>query len=123
MLRSFAVLTTCLATAPIAVADPAPHAFDVTGTYASNWGPVTLHQHGAIVTGEYEFDGGHLDGKLDGNLLRYTWHERAGSGHGVFVVATNGELIGTWGVGANDLSGGGWRLTPRAHIAASEATP
>jgi len=118
MLRTAAVIAACLAFGAIASADRisidrSRLAIDVTGSYGSNWGAVTLHQRGAAVTGTYVFDGGRLDGTLDGNVVRYAWHERAGSGHGVFVVASNGELIGTWGVGKDDLGGGGWRLTPR----------
>jgi hypothetical protein len=97
---------------------------DVTGSYTSNWGPVKLEQHGAHVTGEYVFDGGKLDGTMDGNLLRFTWRERAGTGHGVFAVASDGELIGTWGAGPDDLGGGGWRLVPAAaQTARVEPTP
>lgn len=85
---------------------------DISGSYTSNWGAVTLRQNGNKITGSYVWSNGQLDGVLDGNLLRYSWHESDGSGHGVWVVATNGELIGTWGTGASDISGGGWRLTP-----------
>ncbi len=93
---------------------------DVSGVYTSNWGRVTLTQRGAHVEGDYVYQHGHLEGTLDGNLLRYAWTESNGRGHGVFVVASDGELIGTWGMGADDLGGGGWRLVPaNAKIAAN----
>jgi hypothetical protein len=83
----------------------------VGGAYTSNWGPVVLHQHGTRITGEYEFDHGR-DGVLDGNMIRYAWHEQSGDGRGVFVAASDGELIGTWGGSDDDTNGGGWRLVP-----------
>jgi len=90
----------------------AAHGVDISGTYASNWGAVTLHQHGTRVTGEYVYQHGHIDGVLEGNMLRYAWSEQDGIWHGVFVIASDGELIGTWGVGDDDTSGGAWRLVP-----------
>ena len=89
---------------------------DISGSYTSNWGAVTLRQNGNHVTGRYVYQEGRLEGDLDGNMLRYTWHEKDSSGRGVWVIATNGELIGTWGV-SDDLSGGGWRLTPAKQTA------
>jgi len=89
-----------------------PSRIDVSGAYTSNWGRVTLTQHGAHVVGDYVYQHGHLEGTLDGNMLRYAWTESDGHGHGVFVVASDGELIGTWGVGDDDTRGGGWRLVP-----------
>ena len=85
---------------------------DVSGDYTSNWGRVTLHQHGARVTGDYVYQHGVLEGVIEGNVVSYRWTEGDAKGRGVFVVASNGQLIGTWGVGEDDLGGGGWRLVP-----------
>jgi hypothetical protein len=83
-------------------------AFD--GTYDSNWGKITLHRNGNRVTGSYECcGGGRIDGTINGNVIKYRWTQPGGSGYGIWVVATSGELIGTWGVG-DDVSGGGWNL-------------
>ena len=105
-----------LLAALVAISSPAMarrvQAIAVSGAYTSNWGAVTLHQQGDHITGTYVFQDGRLDGTLDGNMLRYKWTEKDGSGRGVFVVASDGELIGTWGVGADDIGGGGWRLMP-----------
>jgi len=91
----------------------------ITGSYSSNWGVVTLEQRGCRVVGAWT--GGRIDGALDGNLLRYEWTTGdTPSGRGVFVVASDGEVIGTWGAGADDIDGGGWRLVP-AHAIASIA--
>jgi hypothetical protein len=89
---------------------------DISGSYTSNWGAVTLRQNGNHVTGRYVYQQGRLEGDLDGNMLRYTWREHDLTGRGIWVIASNGELIGTWGT-TDDLSGGGWRLTPAKQIA------
>jgi hypothetical protein len=87
---------------------------DVSGSYTSNWGSVVLHQDHDRVTGEYAYQHGRIDGVLDGSVVRYAWHESDGDGHGVFVIATDGELVGTWGIGDDETRGGGWRLAPAA---------
>jgi len=91
---------------------------DISGSYTSNWGRVTLRQIGNKVVGNYVYQEGTLQGTLDGNMLRYTWREHDSTGSGIWVVASNGELVGTWGIGQDDLSGGGWRLTPMKETAA-----
>lgn len=88
----------------------------ITRSFTSNWGPVSLEQHGCTVSGRYSYRDGRIDGTLEGNLLRYAWTESDGAGRGVFAVATNGELIGTWGVGSDDASGG-WHLVPTHAVA------
>ncbi len=87
---------------------------DVSGSYTSNWGSAVLHQNHDRVTGEYAYHHGRIDGVLDGNVLHYAWHENDGDGHGVFVIGTDSELVGTWGIGDDDTRGGGWRLAPAA---------
>jgi hypothetical protein len=111
MMRVAVALAVSAALAAPGAAATSPRAIDVTGTYDSNWGPIELRQSGHEVLGTYNFHHGRLRGTLDGNLLRYQWREDSGSGRGVFVVATNGQLIGTWGT-TDDVSGGGWQLTP-----------
>ena len=103
-----------LAFAPLASATGSR---DISGSYTSNWGAVTLHQHGVRVTGTYVYEDGRLDGTLVGNKLTYTWHERDASGRGIFVIASDGDLVGTWGIGSDDTSGGGWHLVPAHDIA------
>lgn len=112
-----AVALAALAAPPLCAAT-APRTIDVTGTYDSNWGPIELRQNGHDVLGAYNFHHGRLHGTLEGNVIRYQWSEDASAtGRGVFVVATNGQLIGTWGT-SDDVSGGGWNLTPHAAPAA-----
>jgi hypothetical protein len=111
---SLVILFAIAAGAGTASADRGPKGqptIDVSGNYTSNWGQVSLRQIGTKVVGTYVYQEGRLEGTLDGNMLRYTWREHDATGRGVWVVASNGELIGTWGVKDDDLSGGGWRLT------------
>jgi len=108
-----------LAAAPLSAATTA-RPLDVSGVYDSNWGPIELRQNGRDVVGMYDAHRGALHGTLEGNMLRYEWHSNDGKGLGVFVVATNGQLIGTWGT-TDDVAGGGWNLTP--HAAAALAQP
>ena len=92
---------------------------DVAGVYDSNWGPIELRQHGRDVVGMYDAHHGALHGTLEGNLLRYEWHSDGGAGLGVFVVATNGQLVGTWGM-TDDVACGGWNLTRHATAALAQ---
>jgi hypothetical protein len=109
-LLAIAVLVTAVGFTPA-------NRLDISGSYTSNWGSVVLHQSHGRVTGEYDYQHGRIDGVLDGNVLRYAWHENDGDGRGVFVIATDGELVGTWGIGDDDTRGGGWRLAPTASAA------
>jgi hypothetical protein len=95
-------------TTPAAVA-----AIDATGTYSSTWGAMTMQQQGTHVTGSYAYHAGTIDGTLDGNTLRFTWHEDDGSGEGILVRASGGSWIGSWGT-TDDHSGGAWQLAPIA---------
>jgi len=87
---------------------------DLTGRYDSKFGQVRLEQSGRRIVGTYDYDGGRLEGTIDGNVIRFAWTERSGAGRGVWVVASTSQLIGTWGTGDDDIGGGGWTLTPVA---------
>jgi hypothetical protein len=102
---------------PACFAEPA-----IDGTYNSNWGRVRLMPgRGNRVLGTYECcGGGKIEGTITGNVIRYRWSQPGASGLGIWVVASTGELIGTWGV-ADDVSGGGWNLTRIAPSAAAAA--
>lgn len=85
---------------------------DVSGDYNGTFGATSLHQDGSHVTGTYAYDGGTIDGQLDGTVLDFSWAEASGStGRGAFAVQPNGDLTGTWGEGNDDASGGAWLLT------------
>jgi hypothetical protein len=84
---------------------------DVTGSYTGTWGAMTLQQQGTHVTGRYAYQGGALDGTLDGDTLRFTWVEDDGAGHGVFQVMPDGSMQGTWGIGDSETDGGPWVIS------------
>jgi hypothetical protein len=84
----------------------------VAGAYTGTWGPTTLEQDGAHVSGAYAYDDGRIAGTLDGDTLRFSWTEDAGAGRGVFEVMPDGTLRGTWGTGDSDSNGGAWELDP-----------
>lgn len=66
-----------------------------------------------------------VDGTLDGRLIfnvdgstkavnpivKFKWSEPSGTGFGVWIVGTTGDLKGTWGRGTADSGAGGWELT------------
>src|SRR5215831_12619250 len=95
--------------APLAAFAAGP--IDVTGVYHSNWDEVRLVQHGTHVTGTYVCcGGGTIDGELDGQILRYRWHEPRGAGDGSGIWRVNGaRLDGTWGRSTVD-DGAPWIL-------------
>ncbi len=116
--------------APVVVEPPAPAAPEVElapaalapGTFDSNWGEVRLRVDGARVTGDYDYNGGLIEGTLDGNVVRYRWTEASGgAGRGVWVVGSTGELVGTWGTENDEVRGGGWNLTRRRPAADDRA--
>ncbi|HTM21038.1 MAG TPA: hypothetical protein VL172_11035, partial [Kofleriaceae bacterium] len=81
----------------------------------SNWGRLSLQRNGDRITGTYECcGGGTIEGTMSGNLIRYTWKQPTASGSGVWVVASDGELIGTWGGVGDEVGGGGWNLRRQA---------
>jgi hypothetical protein len=96
---------------------------DVNGTYGGTWGATTLRQEGAHVTGRYAYQNGAIDGQLDGDTLHFTWTEDDSAGRGVFRVVPDGTLVGTWGMGDSETSGGDWVLTPSANAGASGGAP
>lgn len=127
-----------IAHAQVAPSDNEPGAtaalHDVSGTYASTWGVMTLHQNGNHVIGSYTFNDGQIDGTFDGTRLRFSWREEGGgAGFGVFVVRSDGQLDGSWGVN-DDHSSGAWTATlgsatdlsnnlPRRRSAIPSSTP
>jgi hypothetical protein len=102
------VLVACIPA--LAAAQPAntPAVPQIAGAYASTWGPMTLSQDGDRVTGMYAYQNGRIDGTLRDRTLTFAWVEDNGAGRGVFLVAADGSLSGTWGSGNSDSSGGPW---------------
>lgn len=95
------------------------HSF--TGTWDSEWGEMTLTQRGTYVAGAYtRFNGvkGTINGKLEGNLLRFSWEEKGDltkgqltrRGRGFFNLSRDGKkLRGRWGYDNSMVDGGTWQ--------------
>lgn len=97
-------------------AAPAP-VVDWSGRWETSWGPMELTQLGSTVTGTYAYDmpgakvTGHLNGTVTDHSLDFAWDEPqgAGSGHGRFVMSSDGASFkGTWGKGGSRTDGGEW---------------
>jgi len=134
-MKSLAVVTVPLLAALVLLADPSPSqgrpvatrmrppecvqaALDASGSFDSNWGRIDLVQTGRRITGSYQCcGGGRIDGEIDGNVIRYRWTQPGASGQGVWVIGTTGELIGSWGVGGDEVGGGAWNLRPLTGVA------
>ncbi|MCA9520238.1 MAG: hypothetical protein KC609_04675 [Myxococcales bacterium] len=94
------------------------HSF--TGTWDSEWGEMQLKQRGTYVAGSYtRFNGvkGTINGKLEGNLLRFSWEEKGDltsgqltrRGRGFFNLSRDGKkLKGRWGYEKSMVDGGTW---------------
>ncbi len=86
---------------------------NVTGTYDSNYGPVTLVQRGNRVTGTFTTPGG---GTINGiithdGILQFTWSDPSGFGKGVWYLNGRGRMInGTFG-NKNAFNERAWNLT------------
>lgn len=106
---------------------PMPDNETFSGSYHSQQiGDLFLEQTGDSVVGEYGYDRanchatGHIEGTLQGNLLRFTWTESQAAcgrlaplrGRGWFIFwkdsAGNGRVNGEWGSGDADTGGGPW---------------
>ena len=99
-------------------------AVDVSGTWDSNWGKMTLRQSGNEVTGTYATNNGKIFGTLNGNVLEGVWTQRSASrkcsteSHGSrywgrirFVFDQNGRFSGNWGYCNGEPASGGWSGT------------
>lgn len=96
---------------------PAPLA-EWGGSWATDFGTLTITQQGNQVTGSYVYNNsgapiqGQMSGQVIGNHLDFAWEEGpggAGSGHGSFVMSADGSKFeGTWGQGESRTSGGNW---------------
>lgn len=75
----------------------------VSGTYASDaYGKFHLSQTGAQLTGCYEEHKGLVQGGLEAHLMRLTWSEWDGQGHGPAVMVQTRDGKGFQGLWRND---------------------
>lgn len=109
-----------------------------TGTWATDWGNMTLEQDGNVVTGVYEHDEGRITGTVSGNVLTGTWSESPSyeapgdAGDVILTMTDDGKgFDGVWEYGfegdKSDTSGwsewdGGTRMTALTPIAEPAAT-
>ncbi|MBI5512390.1 MAG: hypothetical protein HY909_01400 [Deltaproteobacteria bacterium] len=111
------------------VSGPMPGGETFTGLFHSQEiGDVSLEQSGDTVIGCYEYDRaqchvrGRIEGRVEGNLLRFSWtedHRACGRlsvppGRGYFLFwkdsANNGRASGEWGYSDNEDGNGQWLL-------------
>ena len=86
----------------------------IAGGYDSNYGRVHIEQNGTTITGTYECcGGGTIRGRLDVHTgtIKYQWRQPGATGRGVWRLVDN-RLVGEWGYGQSQNSGGAWNLTP-----------
>ena len=80
------------------------------GKYDSTEGPATLTQSGFDVTIQY--DAGHADCTAEETTLVCEWHEGQDYGLARLRRVGGGKLVGTWGTGKSETSGGEWTFVP-----------
>ena len=88
-----------------------PRGVTFDGRWDSNFHEMMLHQDGTKVWGTVNYRDGAIEGKLDGDLLRFRWYQRENKqrGHGYLQISSDGShLEGRWGYGDSDEDGGRW---------------
>lgn len=74
--------------------------FDISGTFSTSYSNFHVRQQGTALTGCYEYDGGLLDGAIEGRVMKITWHESGGPddrGPAVMVFSPDGKSFrGYW---------------------------
>lgn len=70
---------------------------DISGTYHTNFGDMHLRQQGSSVSGCYQWDGGLIEGGIEGRVLKLTWHQTKKDGPAIMVFSRDGkQLFGLW---------------------------
>jgi outer membrane protein OmpA-like peptidoglycan-associated protein len=79
---------------------------NISGTYDSSYSKFHVRQQGTALVGCYEFDGGLLNGAIEGRMMKITWQESGGKddrGPAVMVFAPDGKSFrGFWWRVGND---------------------
>lgn len=84
---------------------------DLTGTYSSIYGEVTITQRGNRVFGTFNAGGaGVIEGQIVGNKIYFVWRNTGAQGRGVWMLDRNADLAGTWGYNNDAVTGGSWNL-------------
>jgi outer membrane protein OmpA-like peptidoglycan-associated protein len=70
---------------------------NISGTYETNYSKFHIRQQGTSLGGCYEFNGGLLDGAIEGRLMKITWREGVNSGPAVMIFSPDGKSFrGYW---------------------------
>lgn len=91
-----------------------PFTKNVSGTYETGqYGKFHIKQEGTSIVGCYEFDGGLLEGGLDGRIMNLTWTENGGkeddTGPAVFLFDDEGKKFdGFWTFSTTEYYSGKW---------------
>ncbi|HAS44301.1 MAG TPA: hypothetical protein DCS93_27735 [Microscillaceae bacterium] len=97
-------------------------AINVTGTWQTAKGPISLIQEGNKVTGCYAQNKGHiLNGEIQGRKLRFVWEEETTKKYGQVMMVINEEqnrMYGLWDQGKQFQEYGHWAFVKKS----SEAT-
>jgi hypothetical protein len=91
-------------------ASPALAASTFAGRWETTFGPMTISQEGALVSGSYFFSGKRctLQGKVVGARLDFTYQEPTAKGESYFELARDGRTFrGTWREKGSN-AGGEW---------------
>ncbi|HSQ34673.1 MAG TPA: OmpA family protein, partial [Candidatus Binatia bacterium] len=85
---------------------------NISGTYDSSYSKFHVRQQGTALVGCYEYDGGLLNGAIEGRLMKITWQESGGPddrGPAVMVFAPDGRSFRGywWQQGQEKLAPGG----------------
>jgi hypothetical protein len=83
---------------PSTEAPPAPSATGFSGRWATSFGPMTLRQDGARVTGSYGREGteNSIEGELEGTKLTFRYQEAVERGTGWFRLRRPGGFAGEY---------------------------
>ena len=86
-----------------------------TGTWSTEWGPMTLSQVGNSVTGTYEYDSGRINGTVSGGVFKGKWSEAPtytepdDAGDEEFTISSDcNKFTGRWGYGSSGNMSGEW---------------
>jgi outer membrane protein OmpA-like peptidoglycan-associated protein len=90
---------------------------DVSGTYETEFGDFHLRQQGTSVTGCYEYDGGVLDGGIEGRIMKFTWREEGDQkGPAIMVFTPDGrQMFGLWWHEGDTGGGSQWNGTKKSN--------
>jgi outer membrane protein OmpA-like peptidoglycan-associated protein len=87
----------------------------LSGTYDTNYGPITLNQKGTLVTGCYYDGDGTFNGTTDGRVIQVEWRQNGGRkfGTAMMVLSAQGDFINGFWYENGNLAGSWFGNRPR----------